>query len=288
MSFNFTDSIDEMLASPMGEVRTAVHAPASYTPKDFSEPCSKCRGSGRYGNFGPCFTCNGKGKKTFKTSPEARAKAIASKSNKKLNSIEAFKAANPEVFEWMQSNTSFAFAVSLNSALHQYGDLTDGQLLAAKKCVATLAAKKAERAAEKAAAIVTAPQVDTAGVDRLKTAFDKAVAYASEKGLTMKAPKITVGGMVISPAKANSTNPGAIYVKSGTTYLGKINGGQFFAARECTDEAKAKVLAFVADPMKAAEAYGQTTGVCCICNATLTSKWKLRGIGPVCATKYGW
>ena len=86
--------------------------------------------------------------------------------------------------------------------------------------------------------------------------------------------------MVISPAGAASKNPGALYVKAEC---------RFFAARECGAEQSAKVLAFIADPKAAAIAYGQETGVCCICNAALTNKESIEaGIGPVCATNMGW
>jgi hypothetical protein len=71
-------------------------------------------------------------------------------------------------------------------------------------------------------------------------------------------------------------------------YLGKIMGGRFMASRDCTPEQSAQVLAFVANPAEAAKVYGQETGVCCICNATLRSEWRLRGIGPICAEKFGW
>lgn len=283
MTNTFLDEIDALLASPMGEVRQPV---AAYQPKDFSERCTACKGSGQFRSYsgrlvGSCFKCKGAGNKTFKTSPEARTAAKARTVNKLAANIEAFKTANPDVFAWLQTNTNFEFAVSLNAKLHTYGDLTDGQLTAAKKCVATAAAKKA-------ATIEAAPVADKAGIDRLKLAFDTAIAKASEKGLAMRTPKLTIGGIVISPAKATSANAGALYAKAGATYLGKIANGRFFASRECSETDEAKVLAFVADPKQAAEAYGQTTGTCCICNATLTSKWKLRGIGPVCATKFGW
>lgn len=174
---------------------------------------------------------------------------MAAKVNRKASEVEAFAAANPAVFAWLETNTGFEFAVSLRAALEKYGSLTDGQLAAAQKCVASLAAAKEKNAAR----AVAAPAIDTAGVDRLKAAFDKATAYAREHGLTMKAPKITIGGMVISPAKATGKNPGAIYVKAGTTYLGKIDGGKFFAARECNEESEAKVMAFVAPPKPTAK-----------------------------------
>jgi hypothetical protein len=77
-------------------------------------------------------------------------------------------------------------------------------------------------------------------------------------------------------------------VKSGEQYLGKVVGGKFFASGECSADQAAKVLAFVADPGGAAKAYGIETGVCCVCNAALTSEWRLHGIGPVCSTKMGW
>lgn len=96
--------------------------------------------------------------------------------------------------------------------------------------------------------------------------------------------------MTISPAKADSKNPGALYVKgrgAERTYLGKIAGGKFLASRECSPEQQAKIVAFVCDPAAAAKAYGQETGVCCICNAVLKSEWRLQGIGPICSQKFG-
>ncbi len=71
-------------------------------------------------------------------------------------------------------------------------------------------------------------------------------------------------------------------------YLGKIVGGKFHASRDCSLGQEKQVLAFVSDPAAAAKVYGQETGVCCVCNATLRSEWRLRGIGPICAEKFGW
>jgi hypothetical protein len=148
----------------------------------------------------------------------------------------------------------------------------------------------ADRATAAVERIANAPVVETTGVDLLKEAFDKAAAYAAAKatGLTIRNPKITVGGITISPAKAASKNPGALYVKADGVYLGKISDGKFIASRDCTDEQQAQILAFVASPAEAAKVYGQETGVCCVCNAALKSEWRLQGIGPICATKFGW
>ena len=202
----------------------------------------------------------------------------------KAEAEKAYREANPEVCAWIDAKAStFGFAASMQTAISQWGNLTLGQLDAVKRMMA----KDAERKVADVARAETAPIADQAGIDRLKLAFDTAVAYSAAKGLK-KSPKITVGSLVISPAKATSKNPGALYVKQAGEYLGKIAGGRFFAVRECSAEQEANVLKFVADPKAASEVYGRETGTCCVCNATLTSEWRLRGIGPVCAEKFGW
>jgi hypothetical protein len=294
------DSLEDLIFAEKGEVRTAPVREGAVAFKSaeqrFEENCPKCRGTGRFVGrngriFGQCFSCKGAGKFTFKTSPETRAanrqQDAARKDRVQQDVWQAFAAANQAVAEWIIANRArFDFAAKMNEAVIRYGDLTAGQREAVERCIAREVAKALQR--EESAQ--QAPQVDTAGIDRLKLAFDSAVAYAREKGLTMKTPKIVIGGVKIYPAQATGKNPGAIYVKAnrGGTYFGKIAGGQFFASRECDEETKAKVLEFVADPAKASVAYGQTTGTCCICNATLISKWKHRGIGPICARKMGW
>ena len=131
--------------------------------------------------------------------------------------------------------------------------------------------------------------VDTAGVDRLKEAFDHAKAWAQVRGRGTKGLRLTISGTVISPAGESSANPGALYVKSGRTYLGKIKDGRFYASRECGPDDEARVLAFVKDPKAAAESYGIDTGICCVCNATLTNEESISlGIGPICREKFGW
>lgn len=288
------DDLDNAIANA-GEVRvTPVRAPAGYVPPTYTEVCQKCRGTGRFTgwsgrSFGQCFACKGVGRFEFKTSPEARAAKRASEARRQerngQTSWERFKAEQPEIAAWIEAKEGrFDFAGKMRADVARFGDLTQGKLDACRRFM-DQDAVRAAAAVERAQA---APQADTAGVDRLKASFDKAKAYAAEKGLTLRTPKITIGGITISPAKADSKNPGALYVKAGKTYLGKIQNGRLFAARECSTEQEKQVLAFIADPAEAAKVYGQTTGVCCVCNATLKSKWKLAGIGPVCAEKMGW
>ena len=297
MTKELNDSLDNLFAGDTGPVRVApvVAVPEYKTAVErFAEGCTKCRGTGRFISYsgralGPCFACKGAGKFEYKTSPEVRAakreQAAERKVRQSQDAWQAFAADNQQIAAWIIANrATFDFAVKMNEAVIRYGDLTEGQRAAVERCIAREGAKAAARA-ERAQ---QAPQADTAGIDRLKAAFDTAVAYSAEKGLKLS-PRITVGGITISPAKATSANPGALYVKvRGGEYLGKIAGGRFFASRECSQEQQAKVLEFVADPAEAAKVYGQTTGTCCICNATLRSEWKNKGIGPICAEKFGW
>lgn len=283
------DSLDDLFGAPMGEVRVdPIRAPANYQPKGFDEVCPKCRGTGRYRQFGSCFACKGKGKHTFKTSKETRVAAQQSRADRQVRQHtdlwDDFCTAQPEVSGWIKANPDFSFAVSLKQSVEKFGSLTDRQLAAVWRMID----KDQAQQAEKAIRLAKAPVVNTDSIDRLKSAFDAAIAKAKEKGRGFR-PRITIGKMVISPTTASSANPGALYVKMAGIYLGKIMDGCFQASRDCTDEQQTRVLAFVADPKAAAEAYGIETGNCCICNRTLTDKGSIkRGIGPICAGNFGW
>jgi hypothetical protein len=290
MMDDLDDSLDDLLGGHV--VGPAKAPPANYKPMDYSEPCKKCGGSGRFRNLGQCFACKGKGKLEFKTSPQQRSTGRISyqkkKADKAVASVESFKVEHPDVWAWMDGST-FSFAVSLRDSLAKYGSLTENQLAAARRAIEKLAAAKALAVEKRAEREASAPVADTAGVDRLKAAFDHAITAAASKGRGLRMPRITIGDMVISPAKATSKNPGALYVKSHGDYLGKVANGRFYAVAACTPVQQDKILAFIKDPKAAAEAYGIETGVCCVCNATLTNKESIaRGIGPICASRFGW
>lgn len=301
-----SDSLDDLIGGvDVTKAANPVALPAGYVPnaaplvvnkfketRQYTEPCRKCRGSGRY--HGPsshgsrCFECDGVGTKTFRTSPEQRAKKkTAAHSRKAVKAQEIatasaragaeWLAARPDIAAWFVAEKENTFAQSLFGALNRFGSLTDGQIAAIHRSF--------DRKAEAAARVAAAPTVDTT---RIHEAFDAALRRAQNKGLRLRYPTITVGAVTISPAGPNSKNPGALYVKNRGEYVGKIVEGRLLGTRECTPEIEQKIVKFIADPQAAAKAYGQETGTCCICNATLTSKWKLQGIGPVCATKFGW
>lgn len=267
----------------------AVVAPA---PARFEEKCGKCGGSGIWRGYGDCTgdrsctQCKGNGVKLFASSPEQRAKArAASRAAKERKAaahqtkVQAWFDAHPAITAWFAESKNFEFAQSLEGAVRKYGALTERQLEAAERMVAKSNERKAARAAEAAARLEAAPAVNS---DRLEVAFRT----AQENGL--KWPKIKLGEIKISPAGANSKNAGALYVKAGEQYLGKVMGGKFLSVRECTAEQSQVVVDLINDPAGYAEAYGKRTGVCCICSRELTAGESIdRGIGPICASKFG-
>lgn len=258
----------------------------------FVEICQKCRGTGRY--FGrssrgtACFACKGEGKFYRKTSPEARARAKANaeaaKIRKEAAGWEAFVAANPTEAAWMTDRAPrFNFAAEMVAAVSRFGHLTEGQMAAVKRLMAKDAERDAQRALDaqaRAEAEAAAPRME---MDKLEAAF----ATAKDSGL--KRPVLRVAGFKFSPAPLHGKNAGAIYVKDRSgEYLGKVASGKFVRSFSCDEVTAAEVLAAGSDPLAAAVAYGRKTGECACCGRELTDGESIaRGIGPICATKWG-
>lgn len=289
------DLLEELQTPPAGYVppfsehlRSIPQAAPIFERPTYTEVCRKCNGSGRFVSYtgrivGQCFTCKGAGKFTRLTSPEVRAKAAVAAQTKKANTMEmnwtTLVAQHPAEAAWIEANaSSFDFARSMQDAVAKFGSLTDGQLAAIQRIIASSEARKAA-AVERIAA---APVVDTT---KLENAFN--TARANE----LKAPRIRVGKLVFSLAKETSANAGAVYVKeSGADgeYLGKVMGGKFLKTRACSDDVAATVLRVAADPKAAAIEYGREFGCCSICARTLTDPKSIElGIGPICAGKFG-
>lgn len=275
------DPLAELLNSAAEASGQQVTPPASYQPQTFEERCKKCGGSGRFtrGRFsGQCFACKGTGKKVFATTPEARQQASAGRARRSAQSAETnlhvFSLAHPEVWAWMDGN-AFDFAVAMKQAIGRFGSLTEKQLAACERLVA-------KRNAATAAAQARVDNAATVSMDKLTAAFDAARANGAKR-------KVRMVGLTFSEAKTTSKNPGAIYVKDGTRYLGKVMDSKFVASRECTDAENQLVIDVAADPRAAAIAYGRKTGSCACCGRELTDPVSVdMGIGPICATKWGW
>jgi hypothetical protein len=269
----------------------------------YKQRCDKCQGSGKFRGrngriFGDCFACKGEGFLTFKTSPQERSTARGQSAARKAAILAQWLEANVDVVAWVKRRSTgdrpFDFAVELAGKLQQYGTLTDGAVAAVKRMIA----RDAERAAERAQAQPAKPAVDTG---RVEAAFAKAVAVAKAEAqarvggeadrATFKAPKLRLGEFFITLAPMHGRNAGALYVKRTTDreYLGKIAGGQFSKSFVCTPAEQAAVVETCADPEAAAVAYGRLHSQCAICGRGLDNYESIeRGIGPICAKKWGW
>jgi len=124
------------------------------------------------------------------------------------------------------------------------------------------------------------------------------------------APRPTVSPEALPPAggyaldtQAGATNGVAFWLVDRPTH-GKWAGWTFLRQQlgpeakragavrpdgSATNAAAATTLARIAaDPRGAAVRYGKELGVCSVCLSQLTSEWRLKGIGPVCARKREW
>lgn len=266
--------------SPEALDKAAASALASMSAKPaYIEPCRACAGSGRFtrGRFmGRCYACRGTGRKTFATPPAAPAAAAAKRAESGPAAWKAFAEDQPTRAAWIDANPGFDFAQSLKAAVMRFGGLTANQAAAIDRLIARDEARKAAMAQRKAEA---AP-ID---VNKIEVAFG----VASSR---LKKPKLRLpGGFEVSKAGIRSRNPGALYVCQGEEYLGKIMGGVFERSAKCSPETEAAFRAHMDDPLAAAVEFGRVTGQCACCGKTLTNPESIeRGIGPICASSFGW
>jgi hypothetical protein len=286
------DPLDDLLggeAVPRTNLRRPL--PATYEPpKTFG--CEKCGGTGMT-RWGKCFRCNGRG--TFKTSAADRAVAREKRQDRKAERIAEWRADHKDVVEWIAANPKFAFAVSLGQSLEQYGTLTDGQVSAARKCIQRDEKRRAERNATRDARAVP---IETAAIENAfataleKTLARKNVEYARLRPLLMRTgPKDdpTALDITMIAGTPDSQFAGMLFPKIGDKKLGWVKGGKFTPRMECTDAERDAVAKVCAEPKQAVIAYAQAYSHCCICGQTLTNGESIeRGIGPICASKYGW
>jgi len=280
------------LETPVAALKTAPVA----TKTIYVENCKKCNGVGKvtigyhYPRSVTCYSCDGLGKHEFKTSPEYRTKAKASAQKRKEAAQDAITAqvavwveANPAEAAWIDSEAPrFEFARAMQESLNKYGSLTEKQMATVQRLTVQSAERQAQYQAERQAKAETAPEVSVEAIE---------VAFQTAKGAGIKFPKLRLEDFVFSPAGEKSANAGAVYIKTkgDGVYLGKVMGGKLFTSRDCTAEAKDRIVAVASDPKQAAIAYGKHFGCCAVCGRELTDADSIaRGIGPICSDKYGW
>jgi hypothetical protein len=260
--------------------------------KTYTDKCDKCRGSGRFigysgRDFGPCFKCKGKGTVDYKSSPTERAtkreQAEKRRVEAPVKNTEAFKTAHPTEFAWLMAKAGKSdFALSLLQGIAKYGSLTEKQLAAVQAAIL----RDTDRAANVAHAVANAKVVD---VSKIEVAFATCRAKAKADGaMGVRWPKLRLDTFTFTDAPASERFAAAILVKEGDQKLGRIQGGKFIRSFACDDPTEARVVAAAADPAAAAVAYGQKYSRCSICGLELTNDESIkRGIGPICAEKFG-
>jgi hypothetical protein len=254
-------------------------------PRTFEERCGKCNGTGRWGYYRSraCFACGGKGLVTYRTSSEDRAKARDRVARKKGEAAQAWQETNPAAWAWIVAKApKFGFAAAMQEAVRKYGHLTDNQLATVERLRGADAEREAKWAQEREARAAAAPAID---VSRIVQAIGAALASG------IKRPVLRLAEFKFSPAPVTGRNAGAIYVKSvGGDYLGKVADGKFMRAfGTCDDARAAEIVAAAADPEAAAVAYGKRFGQCACCGRELSNPESIeRGIGPICAERFGW
>jgi hypothetical protein len=92
----------------------------------------------------------------------------------------------------------------------------------------------------------------------------------------------------LSLAAQSSRNPGCLYVKVDSDYIGKISPAGIFHATGYTPDFLIQLLStLAAEPLATVAEYGRLTGSCSFCGRTLTHPDSKRyGYGPVCAERY--
>lgn len=289
------DDLSDLISDADAFAR-AVLAPRNVTSTvTFEEKCDKCRGTGRFVGYsgrvlGECFACKGEGVRRFKQTAEQRAKAREAANARKAKAAataaeqaEAWLEANPVEAEWLRQPVTgdFRFHADMLEALIKYGHLTERQEAAVRNAAAKSAARKAQWAAEKAAREAGAA---TLSLEKIRAGFDNARQH-------LKRPKLRVADIEFSLAPASGRNAGCIYVKraSDDTYLGKITPeDKFITSRDCRPSDSETVARVAADPAAAATAHGHEYGYCSCCGRELTNPESVaRGIGPICADRWG-
>jgi hypothetical protein len=180
-----------------------------------------------------------------------------------------------DVHTWLQQAESRlnSFAINLGNQIATHGGLSIAQIEAVKRAI------HQDRQYE--LNVKTAQGVPVTGVAPIVECLQKAI----DNGL--KAPKIRLGKFAFNLAKPTGANPGAIYIKESGEYLGKIMQGQLRLLRQYQDRTD-EILDVAKDPLNAAIAYGKEFGLCAMCGRDLSDPVSVeRGIGPICADRFG-
>jgi hypothetical protein len=181
--------------------------------------------------------------------------------------VGRFNSDNPGLIRALREISSWnSFAKSLVEQFSKRGSLSEKQTGAAVAMLMKVKASKANKA--------EAPSVDLSNVAEMFSKAHEAI----------KTPKFRFEDLVISRAPDHGVNAGALYVKIEGEYAGKVKDGKWFGSQDILP----KLEQISKDPLSAAVAYGRRTGSCACCGRELTRHDSIeRGIGPICAERFG-
>lgn len=282
--------------SATADVAPKISVAQAKAGEEYVSICPKCRGTGSFisysgRNLGPCFSCKGKGKNSYKSSPEARANATAKRVEKKARDLADWSSEHKDILEWFERvidrrpNNPFRFAVSLREGFAKYGSLTDGQVAAARKCIA----QDAERSAARVAA---APEINATKIEQAFAVARERAKRPGQQGTFTKPLKLVANDVTVhfEAGQPDSKWDGFLFVKRpDDSKLGYVKDGKFFRKFDCSEIEEAAIQVCASEPQQAVLAYAKAWKACGICSRTLFNDESIaRGIGPICAAKYGW
>lgn len=275
----------------------------------FTENCPKCGGSGNWRPGYTCFTCKGKGKLTFKTSPDARGKARKYSRNRRARKVEEireiFKAwleERPILKEWIdrKCRAGSAFGISLYNGGLKYGHLTEGQESAVMNSIADeddsregfevwcdghpgvldYLTKETENGNEFAGSVLDyGIQHGTITPGQLTAVLNNLEKDKPEKNSDLDVS--TLSGYYAVPdgdtrLKVRVRQPGKnskwygwTFVDDGGAYGNRKTYGRQGPDASYKGDIQTQLIAILADPYEAQIAYGKLTGSCGVCGRIL-------------------
>jgi hypothetical protein len=301
----------------------------------FVEDCPKCRGTGSWSmthghgrtgmyNDGRCSKCNGKGKLTFKTAPEARARARASAAERKVRKAEEVKlafwsACHNDVADWLKNNReSNQFAMDLCNQGEKWGQLSEKQIAAIRKNIAREDDAKVmvEKFAKEEPAVyawlisetengnefagsllqglrryghLTGGQMSAVkrNLHKVSNVKESAMDISSLKGYYAVPNGDTRLKICVRKPGKNSNWYGWTFVDDGAAYGRRRTYGKQAPDGMYQGSIQEELQAILDNPFEAQVAYGHLTGTCGMCGRQLEDEQSIEaGIGPICASKY--
>lgn len=191
------------------------------------------------------------------------------------------------------------FATSLVEWFDSHGRLTDRQwpfvqrLLDRVRVVPPIPARDGTPVASygdinRRAAAASVPPLPAEGLGVVQQWLDR----ASSNGLRRPALRYptSAGQLRLSRPSATSAYAGrnVIFVRNGTDYAGRIDGGEFRRANTYIQGTEEALRGVLEAPFQRAVTAGRETGSCCFCGRELTDERSVSaGYGPICAGHYG-